>query len=524
MRLHRGAIALACLVVIYAFAASGCGASSSSARAILPIPRGQSGPPWNDFAGGAQHAALSAEPSQAITRIHWRTPVDLAPPYSPQHELFIHYGSPVVSNADTVIVPVRTGPNSRFRVDGRSAVDGALVWSSPSDYVLPPHGWIPSFNPALTASGVLLYPGAGGKLFTRDPNASHAKPGTLVFYGASEYTAHKTVYDQSVRIDTPITTDAQGDAFFGFTVTGANPAGLQSGIARVTPAGSGAWVSAGTASGDASMIEVPTNSAPALSADQRTLYVAVSNPNAGQFGDGYLLALDAGSLATTGKVFLLDPQSGGPAGISDSSTASPMVGPDGDVYFGVLENPFPDHNDRGWLLHFDATLSLAKTPGSFGWDDTPSVVPASMVPSYSGTSPYLIMSKYNNYGGIGNVKPGDGHNEIAILDPNATQPDLIYGNPVMKEVLTILGVTPDPNFPGGVREWCINSAVVDPATDSVLANSEDGFLYRWDLASNSFTQRVELTSGIGEAYTPTIVGADGQVYAINNAVVFAIGQ
>ena len=58
---------------------------------------------------------------------------------------------------------------------------------------------------------------------------------------------------------------------------------------------------------------------------------------------------------------------------------------------------------------------------------------------------------------------------------------------------------------------------------SVLANSEDGWLYRWDLASNSFTQRIQLTSGIAESYTPTAVGADGKVYAINNAVLFAIG-
>jgi hypothetical protein len=97
--------------------------------------------------------------------------------------------------------------------------------------------------------------------------------------------------------------------------------------------------------------------------------------------------------------------------------------------------------------------------------------------------------------------------------------------PAMKEVLTIAGVTPDPDFGGNaVREWCINTAVVDPATGSVLVNSEDGKLYRWDLRTNSFTQQVTLTAGIGEAYTPTIVGADGKVYAINNATLFAVGK
>jgi hypothetical protein len=81
----------------------------------------------------------------------------------------------------------------------------------------------------------------------------------------------------------------------------------------------------------------------------------------------------------------------------------------------------------------------------------------------------------------------------------------------------------DPTHPNAVREWCINTAVVDPATKSILANSEDGKLYRWDLTSNTLTESVTLTAGIGEAYTPTIMGADGTVYAINNAILFAVG-
>jgi hypothetical protein len=131
------------------------------------------------------------------------------------------------------------------------------------------------------------------------------------------------------------------------------------------------------------------------------------------------------------------------------------------------------------------------------------------------------MTKYNNYAGVGT---GNGKNRIAILDPNATQKDPILPRVlVMKEVITILGVTPDPNWPGGVKEWCINTAAVDPFTNSILANSEDGNLYRWDLISNSLTQVITLSSGIGEAYTPTVIGADGTAYAINEAVLDAIG-
>jgi len=224
-------------------------------------------------------------------------------------------------------------------------------------------------------------------------------------------------------------------------------------------------------------------------------------------------------------VLLIDPSSGLDAQLCDCSSATPTVGPDGDVYFGVLENPFPDHNDRGWLLHFSSDLSVTKIPGSFGWDDTASIVPASMVASYHGKSKYLLMTKYNNYAGIGT---GNGKNRIAILDPNATEKDpVIPTTLVMKEVITKLGVTPDPEFPqfpGAVREWCINTAAVDPFTDSVLANSEDGKLYRWDLGSNTFTEVITLSSGIGEAYTPTLIGSDGTAYAINDAILDAIGQ
>jgi hypothetical protein len=69
-------------------------------------------------------------------------------------------------------------------------------------------------------------------------------------------------------------------------------------------------------------------------------------------------------------------------------------------------------------LHFSGNLATTKTPGAFGWDDTASIVPASMVPSYAGASTYLVMTKYNNYAGVGNgSNVGDGVNRIAVLDP-----------------------------------------------------------------------------------------------------------
>src|SRR5206468_1585334 len=136
---------------------------------------------------------------------------------------------------------------------------------------------------------------------------------------------------------------------------------------------------------------------------------------------GHLASLNATTLAPISSIQLLDPRPGyGAAWIFSGSSAAPMVGPDGDVYFGVLEANFPSHNDRGWLLHFNSTLTQAKVPGSFGWDDTASVVPASTVASYTGSSSYLILSKYNDYADFG---LGSGQNQVAILDPSAAMPD-----------------------------------------------------------------------------------------------------
>ena len=152
-----------------------------------------------------------------------------------------------------------------------------------------------------------------------------------------------------------------------------------------------------------------------------------------------------------------------------------------------------------------------------------SIVPASIVPTYSGTSRYLVLAKYNNYV----VGGGGGLNRVAVLDPNDTQTDPANGVTEMKEILTKLGPTPDdeyPNVPGAVREWCINTVAVDPFTRCAIVHSEDGKIYRWDFAANTFSETLTLTTGIGEAYTPTIIGVDGTVYVIANAQLFVIGK
>jgi hypothetical protein len=475
---------------------------------------------WQGYAHDPQHTAQSSVPSQPLAQIIWQTPVDLHPQFQGD-DLHVHYGSPLITTANTVIIPVKTGDTDGFELQARSGADGSLLWTQTTDYTLPPSSWTPSYGPTLTPQGRVYWAAAGGTLNYR---SNVDVPGAVIPNQVNFYVSKKLKLTNSVQISTPLTSDANGTIFFGYDVNGTAKKKLgPSGVARIDSNGVGSFTTLEAGAKRRKVaLQVVLNCAPAVSHDGQTIYIA-AHAISSDVGSrrGYLVALDSTSLRVKATIALTDPRNGMPATLSDLGTASPTVGPDGKVFFGVLENPFT--SDRGWLLQFDAALTQSTgVPASFGWDDTASIVPASLVPSYQGSSSYLLMTKYNNYVSLG----GDGLNRLAILDPNDSQVDPRTGVTVMKEVISILGPTPDDEFegfPGAVREWCINTAAVDPFTHSILANSEDGRLYRWDLATNTLSEAVTLTAGVGEAYTPTVVGADGKVYAINNATLFAVG-
>jgi hypothetical protein len=504
------------------------------------------------FGANAQHTSLYAGPSQSLNQVVWKTPVDLMPQYTSGGELLIHYGAPLVTAGNTVIVPVKTGATNGFRIDffngdtgGAATVGGAGVpkFSLSTDYILPSHNWTPSYSPVLASDGAggtrLYYAGAGGTIYyINNPDSATAPtPTREVFYTTpSDYTANATSgnnYNSQIFVDTPITADSSGDIFFGFRFQGTHAGNTptQSGYARITPGGTATYVLAGTAAGDATVVNDSHNLAPALSNDEKVLYVGVKGPAANSHP--YLLGLDSTTLATKYKVALKDPRNSttDSASIYDDSTATPLVAPDGTVFFGVLLQD-PWNGSRGAMLHFSADLATEYAPDAFGWDNTNAIVPASMVPQYHGTSTFLLFSKYNNYADGGGDN-GDGVNKIAILDPYATEVDphaSSNGLLIMREVLTVAGPTPDPNnisvtTPHATREWCINTAAVDQATDSVITPSEDGNIYRWSLANDSLVQTINLGTGIGEAYVPTIINPNnGQILTINNATLFAIGR
>jgi hypothetical protein len=476
---------------------------------------------WAGYGRDAQHTGLSSIGGKPLTRQRWSHPVDELL-QNTSGTLHIHFASPSITAANTMLIPVRTATGD-FRVDAVDAATGNSKYSLSSTpaYVQPDHDWIPSFPTALTARNRFYFAGPGGTVYYRDtPDSNTGVSGQIAFYGNAAYAADSAALNNSVMISTPITADRYGNIFFGFVVTQANSANLTSGLARISYSGVGSWVSATMAAADASVNKLQTNGAPALSVDGTIVYFVA---NAGS-GGGDLVSVNATTLTPIAHVRLSDPSTSTDALVNDNSSAAPTVGPDGDVYIGVLESGgCCAHNVRGWLLHFDRTLSQSKIPGSFGWDTTASIVPAALVPSYHGVSSYLLFTKYNNYKDFGE----DGRNRVAVLDPKASMPDPLASTSsvqVMQEVITILAPTPDGPPATAVREWCINSAAIDIPNKSAIVNNEDGVLYRWDFTTNTLSQQIRLTQGVGEAYTPTLIGPDGTVYAINDAILFAIGQ
>jgi hypothetical protein len=577
---------------------------------------------WNQLNGNAQHTGVSSATAQPLDQVLWSVPLDLEPWGS------VHYGDPIFTSGNTVIVPIKVTWSAQnqnaqnFFIEGLNSVTGQVLWTSvptgtitgainagpivitsdnnglvtgdsvtiggvlgntaadgtftityinanqfslngttgngaysgggtwvsntgDSSFIEPTYSWIPPFQPVYDpVSNRVYFPGPGGTL---DYIANPDNPGTPTvvqeaFYGNANYLANESAYNSSIFINTGLTVDSSGNVYFGFIETGTNPSGINDGgIVRISPTGVAAYTLAYSAIGQTNdgNWNPAMGASPAISNDGSTVYIGINDSgyslNGNEF-DSYLVGLNSSTLAPEYSTQLIDPSSGNGAGLIDESTSGPMVAPDGTVFQGVFGNPY--NGSRGYLLHFSADLTTEFTPGAFGWDDTPSIVPTSMVPSYTGSSPYLILSKYNNYANadFGGPNSGDyggnGVNEIAVLDPYSSVPDPNNDpNPNIQVMATVEAfASPSPDVPAveagdpdAVREWCTNGTVVDPATDSVFMNNEDGYTYEWNLATDTITNAVEVTTGIGVPYTPTAIAPNGEIFSDNGGTLFAEG-
>jgi len=270
------------------------------------------------------------------------------------------------------------------------------------------------------------------------------------------------------------------------------------------------------------------NQAPALALDG-TLYVAthaqfqsrysyVVSVNPGYFDvnwatslrdhldDGCGVTVQCGPGAPAG----VEPFTGlRPAGeVTDDSTSSPVVLPDGRVLYGAWAFY---NDDRGHLFELSRGGKVLGTY-DFGWDLTPAV-------STAGGATRIAL-KDNHYG-IYNPSTDQGPYYLTMLD-DGLEPVWQYQSTDTQSCAR----QPDgtvkctDDHPHGF-EWCINAPAVD-ATGTMFANSEDGNLYAIG-PDGQLREHLLLDTALGAAYTPVSLDHVGRIYALNAGHLYVVG-
>src|SRR5580692_11887455 len=91
----------------------------------------------SSFAGNAQHTATYSATAQNLNAVHWTTAIDLNNTGG-----FAHYGAPILTPANTIFVPVKTGATSGFKINAFNGGTGAALYSLTTDYISPSSQWI----------------------------------------------------------------------------------------------------------------------------------------------------------------------------------------------------------------------------------------------------------------------------------------------------------------------------------------------------------------------------------------------
>src|SRR5437870_353958 len=89
------------------------------------------------FGGDAQHTANYSPEAQGLNAVRWTASIDLN-----NTGAFAHYGAPLITLANTIFVPVKTGTNGGFQINVFNAANGTVLYSLSTDYMQPPHNWI----------------------------------------------------------------------------------------------------------------------------------------------------------------------------------------------------------------------------------------------------------------------------------------------------------------------------------------------------------------------------------------------
>jgi hypothetical protein len=188
--------------------------------------------------------------------------------------------------------------------------------------------------------------------------------------------------------------------------------------------------------------------------------------------------------------------------VSDQSSSTPTILPDGSVLFGVTDNY---NYSRGHLMHFDAQGNFLNAY-TFGWDSTAGV--------YAHDGTYSVVIKDNHY-----PTPAYCSFNNPVCTPVPPGPYLVSQlDANLQTEWSFKNTTIDRQHPNGY-EWCVNAPVID-GQGLVYVTSDQGH-------HGIFTtpqQKIFLKEALGAAYTPLSIGDDGKIYSQNDGHLFVVGQ
>ncbi|WP_157437289.1 hypothetical protein [Actinoplanes subtropicus] len=191
-------------------------------------------------------------------------------------------------------------------------------------------------------------------------------------------------------------------------------------------------------------------------------------------------------------------------GVDDSSTASPVVLPDGGVVYGT-RNFY--NVQRGHLMKFDRAGHYVANY-DFGWDITPAVF------RHNGT--YSMYVKDLHYDA--------GAQYITRLDAGLRK-EWSHANTETRTCERLpdntVSCVDEGQHPDGF-EWCISAPAVD-RNGSVYGLAQDGDFYVVDRYGRQL-EKVFLSKTIASAYTPVSLDSSGRVYAQNNGQLYVLGR
>ena len=495
--------------------------------------------------------------------------------------LLVHYQVPLV-DGDDVFMETKSGTYDpgdwqvqTFNIAALRWTNGQLTqrWVTPTDWKPAPRGgafFEPVFHPILANNSVYM-PAAGGTLLQLDRNSG------AVIRRINPFPS----IDTSIYVAGPLSSDASGNVVYNtiqFDTQQPWAVDIRGAwLVKVTPAGTATRVTYASITpnaphaGDAclgvfttsapwppSPTAVPPslacgsqrpglNAAPAIASDgtiytvsrahfvSRTAYLVAVNSDLtpkwtstfrDRLTDGCNVLLPPNGTpggCRSGALTGVDPADNrmGSGRVSDDSTSSPVIAPDGSIYFGA----YTRYNySQGHTMHFSAAGDFLGAY-RFGWDITPSI--------WQHGGGYSVIIKENHYGELGsycddpNVCP---HGRTAsdpeqyLITRLSPSLDIEWTfkstNTQSCRRLSNGTITCATDHPDGF-EWCVNAGAVD-ANGTTYVNSEDGFLYAIDASGNQLG-RLFLQLAIGAAYTPLSIDAKGRVYTQNDGRLFVVG-